>query len=89
MEGPVARKLASFPRLQSWVFGAWGEASPDIHSLVHILATSRLRHEEMLQGRGGRRMSEKGALSVLTGQVRRSLSLVVERAQARLILFIR
>ena len=32
--GPVARKLASFPRLRGWVFGAWSEASPDIHSLV-------------------------------------------------------
>ena len=26
-EGPVTRKLASFPPLQSWVFGAWNEAS--------------------------------------------------------------
>ena len=32
-EGPVARKLATFPFL-SLVFGAWNEASPDVHDLV-------------------------------------------------------
>ena len=88
--GPVARKLASFPRLQGWVFGAWNEASPDIHSLVHLLARSRLKKEEELQHWGGvarrRRVSNEAALAALTGQVRRQLSLVSARAQARLLL---
>ena len=88
--GPVARKLASFPRLQGWVFGAWNEASPDVHSLVHLLARSRLRKEEELQEWGAvarrRRVSKEAALAALTGQVRRQLSLVSARAQARLLL---
>ena len=88
--GPVERKLSSFPRLQSLVFGAWNEASPDVHNLVHTVAAARLRREQELQDDGGvarrRRMSSEGALSILTGQVRRNLSLVTARAQARLLL---
>ena len=86
--GPVARKLASFPRLQSWVFGAWCEASPDIHTLVHTIAQSRRQYEQVLEGRGGRRRmtTDKAALSLLTGQIRRTLSLEVARAQSRLLL---
>ena len=54
-EGPVARKLATYP-FQSWVFGAWNEASPDVHTgLVHTLAKARLKKEELLEGGGGRR----------------------------------
>ena len=89
-EGPVARKLASFPPLQSWVFGAWNEASPDIHSLVHHLATARLGREAELVDGGAvarrRRMSSEGALAMITGQIRRRLSLTAARANARLIL---
>ena len=36
--GPVESKLLSFPPLRRWVFGAWGEASEDVHMLVHDLA---------------------------------------------------
>ena len=87
-EGPVARKLASYPRLQGWVFGAWNEASQDIHNLVPALAKARLRHEQGLEGKGGKRgrMAEAGALAILTGQVRRGLSLVVARENARALL---
>ena len=89
-EGPVARKLASFPPLQSWVFGAWNEASPDIHALVHHLAAARLMREAELVDGGAvarrRRMSREGALAMITGQVRRRLSLTAARANARLIL---
>jgi hypothetical protein len=87
-EGPVAKKLKTFP-FQSWVFGAWNEASPDVHTgLVHTLARARLKQEEMLKGGGARmvRMSEEAALARLTGQVRRSLSLVAARATARCLL---
>ena len=86
-EGPVTRKLLTFS-FRSWVFGAWGEASDDVHELVHCLATSRLCHEETLEGKGGRRrgMSDSAATSVLTGQVRRTLSLETARANARCLL---
>ena len=88
--GPVATKLVSYPRLEGWVFGAWAECSPDVHELVREIAGARLRHEQELErkeGRGRRRgMSDVGALSVLTGQIRRGLSLVAARSQARLLL---
>ena len=45
--GPVQIKLHSFPPLRKWVFGAWGEASEDVHSLVHDLATSRAKITSM------------------------------------------
>ena len=85
--GPVQRKLETFPPVQGWVFGAWGEASSDVHSLVHILATSRLRYQNEL--RGNHRMagrSDKGELAILTGQIRRILSVEAVRAQARCLL---
>ena len=88
--GPVERKLSSFPRLQSFVFGAWNEASPDVHNLVHAVASARLRREQELQDEGAvarrRRMSPEAGLAIITGQVRRTLSLVAARAQARLLL---
>ena len=53
--GPVQAKLHSFPPLRKWVFGAWGEASEDVHSLVHDLATSRAKITSMywMGGRDG------------------------------------
>ena len=70
--GPVERKLSSFPRLQGLVFGAWNEASPDVHNLVHTVASARLQREQELQDDGAvarrRRMSSEGALAILKGQ---------------------
>ena len=86
--GPVEAHLLSFPPLRRWVFGAWGEASEDIHSLVHDLASARQKHQHLLDGRRGAwsRVSEKGELAMLTGQIRRSLSLEAVRSQARCLL---
>ena len=82
--GPVEAKLVSFPPLRRWVFGAWGEVSEDVHVLVHDLATARLKHVQTLQGRErlGRR-SQEGELAILTGQIRRWLSVEGVRNQAR------
>ena len=86
--GPVEARLLSFPPLRGWVFGAWGEASEDIHSLVHDLASARQKHQHLLDGRRGgwSRLSEEGELALLTGQIRRSLSLEAVRNQARCLL---
>ena len=88
--GPAATKLLSYPPLEGWVFGAWAECSPHVHDLVAELAGARLKHEQELErkeGRGRRRGSSNvSALSVLTGQIRRGLSLVAARSQARLLL---
>ena len=85
--GPVEAKLLSFPPLRRWVFGAWGEASEDVHLLVHDLATARLQHMKVLEGRQRwERRSDAGELAILTGQVRRWLSLEGVRGQARCLL---
>ena len=85
--GPVEAKLLSFPPLRRWVFGAWGEASEDVHQLVHDLATARLQHMRVLEGRQRwERRSEAGELAILTGQSRRWLSLEDVRSQARCLL---
>ena len=42
----------------SWVVGSWNETSDDLHALVHTIAKARLRHEEELEGRGRRSMSD-------------------------------
>ena len=46
--GPVETKLNSFGRVTGWVFGAWGEASEDIHALVQRLAKARLERLDTL-----------------------------------------
>ena len=88
--GPVARKLASFPRLRGWVFGNWAEASPDVHTLIYDLVDSRIKHEQELEGNRGRErrstMTLAAAKASLTGQIRRNLSLTVVKSQARLLL---
>ena len=42
--GPVERKLGSLGRVHGIVIGAFGEASDDLHSLLHHLAVSRVRY---------------------------------------------
>ena len=86
--GPVQAKLASFPPLRGWVFGAWGEASDDVHQMVDYLAEARQKHQQLLDGGRwrARRMGEEAELAMLKGQVRRTLSLEAMRSQARLLL---
>ena len=86
MVGPVEAKLLSFPPLRRWVIGAWGEASEDLHILVKDLAVARAKHQQQLEGRWQSRRSEEGEVAVLTGQVRRMLSLEGVRGAARCLL---
>ena len=37
-EGPATSRLLSFGRVQGWVSGAFGEASPDLHRLLDLFA---------------------------------------------------
>ena len=85
--GPVEAKLLSFPPLRKWVFGAWGEVSEDVHCLVHDLATSRAKYQQVLEGRQRwSRRSQEAEVAILTGQVRRVLSTEGVRSQARCLL---
>ena len=83
--------LLAFPlsSLQSWYLEL-SLSSPDVHKLVHVVASARLKREQELQGHGAvarrRRKSAEAGSAILTGQVRRTLSLEVARAEARLLL---
>ena len=77
-KGPVERRLDEFGELIGLCFGAWGEASEDIHWLIQIMAESRLQ-----SGRSG---NTKQELGILVGQIRRRLSLAAIKAQVECLL---
>ena len=59
-------------------------SSEDVHLLVKDLAKSRAKHLQQLEGRWRwSRRSEEGEIAILPGQVRRVLSTVGVRSQAR------
>ena len=80
--GPVEQKLEQFGDLLGLVFGAWGEASEGVHTLIEIMATSRLNSQERTRGRPG----NKQELGLITAQIRRRLSQVVIKAQVNCLL---
>jgi hypothetical protein len=85
--GPVQAKLLSFPPLRGWVFGAFGEASTDVHVMVDYLAEARQKHQQLLEGRWRtERKSQEADVAQYKGQIRRGLSLEAVRSQARLLL---
>ena len=78
--GPVSRKLASYGRIWGLTFGAYGEASPDVHELLSILAmTYASRHWVRLGGR-----DPQDATATLSRSMYRSWGLMAVRRQARL-----
>ena len=65
--------------------------SEPLHDLIVSLAKSRLKLETLMPGsqgydRRGNRLSDAGHLALLTGSLRRQLSLLAVRSQARLLL---
>ena len=84
--GPVETKLNTFGRVNGWVFGAWGEASEEVHSLVQRLAKARLERQDTLPAARVRRKSREAELASLVGDIRRQLSFRAVQQQARLLL---
>ena len=76
--GPVQRKLESFGEIKGLVFGAFGEGSEDVHTLVQSLASSRARTMALQRGRD----CGEGELAVIVGEVRRRLSVAAVKSQA-------
>ena len=74
------------PAVTAMVVGAFGEGSDDLHSLIHHLAVSRVRVAGPQKGRRGQVRSEEAELALTTSFLRRTLSVVGVRAQARLLL---
>ena len=72
--------LDAFGRVQGWVFGAFGEASPDVHALAKNLG-------DIGASRGWREMGATSAVeasAVLTNRARRALGIEAVRGHARL-----
>ena len=49
--GPIERKLSEYGDLLGLVVGAWGEGSEDLHTLVQVLAQSKV--DSVGKARGG------------------------------------
>ena len=80
--GRVETKLQSFSKVEGIIFGNWGEVSEATHSLVDILATSRVRIGEPQSTRKGKLMSEESAKAIAVGYIRRQLGVVAVKAQS-------
>ena len=76
--GPLVRRLNSFPKLQGYVIGAFGEVSEDLHRLVDHLTESR-GHFLALSSGLATSEREKGQIK---GQIRRKLSVALIRANS-------
>ena len=76
VRGPCERRLDQFGELGKLVFGAFGEASEDVHSLITSLAECRLRKLGLQRGRVGGEQE----LALITGQIRRRISTTVTKA---------
>ena len=76
--GPLVSLLQSYGKLEGLVVGPWGNGSKDLHDLVRALAESKVAR--MARSRG--RECSEHELGVVTGRIRRSLSLAFVRAQA-------
>ena len=84
--GPVETKLGTLGEVKGVVVGAFGEGSEDLHSLIHHLAISRVRVAGPQKGRRGQVRTEEAELAITTSFLRRTLSVVGVRAQAKLLL---
>ena len=84
--GPVERHLLEFGEVKGWCFGAFGEASEGVHQLVERLAEARLEIAETQPNQRGLLRSRAAEKAGLVAYVRRSLSLVCVKEQAKLLL---
>ena len=75
----VLRRLQSFSRVRGCVFGAYGEASADVHALLDQAATAEASRE--WRAAGARSAAEMR--QVLISRSRRRLGLAVVQAMAR------
>ena len=84
--GPVERRLNSFGNVRGWVFGAWGETSEEVHTLVQKLAEARVRQVDTLPGQSLISKSKAAQMASEVGFLRRRLSFAAVQGQARLLL---
>ena len=82
--GPVERRLDEFGTITGLCFGAFGEASQDVHNLVQTMAESRLKFQAEAEGRPGGGSDQE--LGLIVGQIRRALSMSAMKAQVECLL---
>ena len=75
----IASRLASFTQVRGLVFGAYGEASADVHSLIELAAHALARKH--WRSAGARNEAE--ARSFWVGLCRRRIGVAATRAMAR------
>ena len=79
--------MGSLGRVHGIVVGAFGEASDDLHSLIHHLAVSRVRFAGPQVGRRGQVRTEEAEIALTISLLRKSLSVwAVCCSQAKLLL---
>ena len=78
--------MGSLGQVHGIVVGAFGEASDDLHSLIHHLAVSRVRVAGPQLGRRGQMRTEEAEIALSTSFLRKSLSVCGVRGQARVLL---
>ena len=71
---------------RGWCFGAWGEASEDVHHLVQRLADGRLLVADLQPGRRRPQRSKEAERAALVGQIRRQLAFKAVQQQTKLLL---
>ena len=85
-QGRVERKLLSFPKVKGLNFGAWGEASEAVQSLVYTLADSKAQVAVPQSKRKGGLLCEEGVRALVVGFIRRRLSVCAVQAQCHSLL---
>ena len=78
--GPISQRLAGYGRIRGLAFGAFGEASADVHELLRVLATSQASRD---WARMGCRDYDE-AVAMISRTLYRSWGLMAIRAEARL-----
>jgi hypothetical protein len=80
--GPLLARFRSFAKLRGLVFGALGEASPDVHKLLGVLAYTGAEAHGLAAGG----TTTKAATGALAWQLKRRLARVVLKSRAKLLL---
>ena len=84
--GQVEAKMREY-KLRGFVFGAFGEASEDVHTFVKYVADARMVYARTLVSKWrANRISDEAETAINTGLIRRQLSLETVRSHARLVI---
>ena len=83
MEIKATKKVGEVKGL---VVGAFGEGSEDLHTLIHHLATPRVRVARPQRRKRGHVRTEDAELAITTSFLRRTIFEAGVRAQAKLLL---